>query len=43
MAMTRLSGCRIGILKVWLYEERYTAGSLENRALYRLVHAPMQP
>jgi hypothetical protein len=42
MALTRLSGCRIGIVKVWLYEERYTAGSSGYRALYRLVHTFMQ-
>jgi hypothetical protein len=42
MALTRLSGHPIGIVKVWLYEERYTAGSLGYRALYRLVHTFMQ-
>jgi hypothetical protein len=42
MALTRLSGCPIGIVRVWLYEERYTAGSLGYRALYRLVHTFVQ-
>lgn len=43
MALVLLPGYFIGILEVWLYEERRTAGSFEHRALYRPVHASMQP